>query len=140
VAGTGAPVAPTLTAMPPDDDEEDSLWVDSADRKVAMRALDEHRAEEHLTDNEHERRRGLAKQAQTRGDLRALFADLPAPHPLIGEPDVVGAARSGSGAGLLLTTGGVILLAAIVARWWVPALLFASLLVVATILVTVRRR
>jgi Flp pilus assembly protein TadB len=127
--------------MPPnDDDEEDSLWVDSADRKVAVRALDEHRAEEHLTDDEHERRRDLAKQAQTRGDLRALFADLPAPHPLIGEPDAVGTARSGSGVGLLLTTGGVILLAAIVAKWWVPALLFACGLVVATVLVTIRRR
>jgi hypothetical protein len=125
--------------MPPDEEEE-SLWVDSADRKVALRALEEHRAEEHLTDDEHERRRDLAKQAQTRGDLRALFADLPAPHPLIGEPVAVGAAGSGSGAGLLLTTGGIIVLAAVVAGWWVPALLFATLLVVATVLVTVRRR
>lgn len=120
--------------MPPDDDDEDSLWADSADRKVAIRALDEHRAEEHLTEDEHAQRRDLAKQAQTRGDLRALFADLPAPHPLIGEPVAVGTARSGPG--LSLITGGVILLAALVAGWWIPAILFACLLVVAAILVT----
>jgi hypothetical protein len=125
--------------MPDDDDDEDSLWADSADRKVAIKALDEHRAEEHLTEDEHAQRRDLAKQARTRGDLRTLFADLPAPHPMIGEPAVAGTARSGSGVGFLLTTGGVILLAALVAGWWIPAILFASLLIVATILVTRRR-
>lgn len=128
--------------MPPEDQEDDdkTLWVDSADRKVAMRALEEHRTEAHLTEAEHERRCDLAKQAQTRGDLRALFTDLPAPHPLIGEPAAVGVARSGSGMGLFLGSGGIIVLLALAARWWVPALIFACVLVVATVLVTVRRR
>lgn len=128
--------------LPDDASEENAVWVDSADRKVAMRALAEHRAEEHLSAAEHDRRRDLAQQVQTRGELRELFADLPAPHPLIGEVPVGGpawvanAARAGGGAGLLLITGGVIVLAAILAGWWVPALLFACLLAVATIFMT----
>lgn len=128
--------------LPDDASEENAVWVDSADRKVAIRALDEHRAEEHLSAAEHDRRRDLARQAQTRGELRALFADLPAPHPLIGEVPAAGpawianAARAGGGAGLLLLTGGVIVVAAVLAGWWVPALLFACVLAVSTIFVT----
>jgi hypothetical protein len=128
--------------LPDDASEENAVWVDSADRKVAMRALAEHRAEEHLSAAEHDRRRDLAQQVQTRGELRELFADLPAPHPLIGEVPaggpawVANAARAGGGAGLLLITGGVIVLAALLAGWWVPALLFACLLAVATIFMT----
>jgi hypothetical protein len=128
------------------DDPEDNLWADSADRKVAMRALAEHRAEEHLSTTEHDRRRDMAEKAQTRGELRALFVDLPAPHPLIGEAPTAAAgwtdrlARAGGGTGLLLSTGGVIVLAALLAGWWVPALLFACLLVVASVLVAAGRR
>lgn len=135
--------------MPSDDQEdeaEDNLWADSADRKVALRALDEHRAEDHLSSSEHDRRRDLARQAQTRGELRALFADLPAPHPLIGEAPVAGGtwaaslAQAWNGAGLILTTGGIIVLLAVLAGWWVPALIFACLLAVATVFTTLGRR
>jgi hypothetical protein len=122
--------------MPPDDDAEDGAWADSADRKTAIRALAEQQQEENLTVAEHDRRRDLARQAQTLGELRALFTDLPAPHPLIGQPPSAGTVRwYNSGIGLLLTTGGVILLAALLAGWWVPALVFAGLLVVVTVLV-----
>jgi hypothetical protein len=125
--------------MPPED-AEDSQWVDSADRRIAIRALGEHRHEERLTDSEHDRRRDLAQQAQTRGELHALFTDLPAPHPLIGEPPSATPIRwYNSGAGLFLLTGSVIALAAILAGWWVPALLFGVLLVVATVLVATTR-
>jgi hypothetical protein len=130
----------------PDDDPDDSAWADSADRKIALRALDEHRAEEHLSPAEHDRRRGLAQQARTVGDLRALFADLPAPHPLLGGVVPVGgtwlvnAARARGGAGLLLLTGGLIVLAAVLAGWWIPALLFTCLLLVAAVFATVTGR
>ncbi|MFL6126662.1 DUF1707 domain-containing protein [Actinophytocola sp.] len=129
-----------------DAEDEDAAWVDSTDRKTAIRALAEHRAEEHLSPAEHDRRRDLAQRARTVGDLRALFADLPAPHPLLGEAVIGGpawvanAARAGGGAGLLLVTGGVIVLAALLAGWWVPALLFGCLLVVAAIFAATTHR
>lgn len=129
------------------DNPEDTLWADSADRKVVIRALAEHRAEEHLSPTEHDRRRDAAERATTVGELRALFTDLPAPHPLIGEATSTGGsawaasvARAGGGAGLVLSTGGVIVLAALLAGWWVPASLFACLLVVAAVLVAAGRR
>jgi hypothetical protein len=134
--------------MPSDDpeDTEDDLWADSADREITIRALAEHRAEDHLSPVEHDRRRDLARQARTRGELRALFADLPAPHPLIGEEPAPGGtwlarlARAGNGAGLIVSTGGIVVLLAVLAGWWVPALIFACLLAVATVFVTVGGR
>jgi DUF1707 SHOCT-like domain len=127
-----------------DDSAEDSAWADSSDRKTAIRALAEHRAEEHLSAAEHDRRRSMAERARTQAELLALFSDLPAPHPLIGDGAAVtwaaGVARAGSGAGLLLSTGGVIVLAALLAGWWVPALIFACLLVVATVFTTLGGR
>jgi uncharacterized protein DUF1707 len=125
--------------------DEDAAWADSADRKIAIRALAEHRAEEHLSPAEHDRRRELAQGARTVGELRALFTDLPAPHPLLGEAITGGpawvaqAARAGGGAGLLLITGGVIVLAAVLAGWWIPAVIFACLLAVAAIFATATR-
>jgi Flp pilus assembly protein TadB len=131
--------------LPDDAPEEDAVWADSADRKIAIRALAEHRAEEHLSTVEHDRRRDLARQARTLGELRALFDDLPAPHPILGETATDGtwftsAARAGGGAGLLLITGGIIVLAAILAGWWLPAVLFACVLVVATVWMALARR
>jgi hypothetical protein len=132
--------------MLPEEDapDEDAVWADSADRKIAIRALDEHRVEEHLSTTEHDRRRAVAAHARTLGELRALFTDLPAPHPMLGETTTDGtwftaAARAGGGAGLLLITGGVIVLAAILAGWWLPAVLFACVLVVATVWLAIAR-
>lgn len=127
--------------------DDDDLWVDSADRKVALRALAEHEQSEHLTTSEHDRRRDLVRAAQTRADLRALFADLPSPHPLIGEerdawevtpgsrPAVPTPEGRSNGTGLVLGSGGVIVLGAVVAGWWVPAILLTCLVVVVTVLV-----
>lgn len=126
---------------------DDELWVDSADRKVALRALTEHRDAERLTGAEHDRRRDLVRGARTRADLRALFADLPSPHPLIGEERDGWEAPPGSrpgpetpdgrsnGTGLVLGSGGVVVLGALVAGWWVPAILLACVVVVVTVLV-----
>ncbi|MFC4855108.1 DUF1707 SHOCT-like domain-containing protein [Actinophytocola glycyrrhizae] len=126
--------------------DDDELWVDSADRRTALSALAEHRDEEHLTTAEHERRRGLVRVAQTRADLRALFADLPSPHPLIGEERDAWQASPGSrpvagtpegrsnGTGVFLGSGGLIVLGALAAGWWVPAIVLGCLVVVVTVL------
>lgn len=130
--------------------DDDDLWVDSADRKVALRALAEHRDEAHLTTAEHDRRHALVQNARTRADLRALFADLPSPHPLIGEErdgwEATAGSRPGAetppghsnGIGLVLGTGGLVVLGALVAGWWIPAILLACVVVVVTVLVAVR--
>lgn len=130
--------------------DDDELWVDSADRKVALRALVEHRDSDHLTAAEHDRRRDLVRDARTRADLRALFADLPSPHPLMGEerdaweatpgsrPAATTAGGRSNGTGLVLGSGGVIVLGALVAGWWVPAIILGCLVVVVTVLVGAR--
>ena len=132
------------------DNDDDELWVDSADRKVALRALAEHRDEAHLTTVEHDRRRDLVRDAQTRADLRALFTDLPSPHPLIGEDRDTWAAAPGgrggaatpagrsNGTGIFLGSGGLIVLGALAAGWWVPAIILAAIVVVVTVLVVAR--
>ncbi|MDQ3790836.1 MAG: DUF1707 domain-containing protein [Actinomycetota bacterium] len=130
--------------------DDDDLWVDSADRKVALRALAEHRDAEHLTTAEHDRRHDLVQNARTRADLRAVFADLPSPHPLIGEERDAWEATPGSrpeadtpdgasnGTGLVLGSGGVVVLGALVAGWWIPAILLGCVVVVVTVLVAAR--
>jgi len=124
--------------MPPDDDSE---WVDSADRKVVLRALTEHRDEARLTGAEHDRRRELARTARTRGELRDLFADLPAPHPMIGGAGVdIGTSNPNGFLGLVLASGAVIMLLALAAGWWLPAVIFAVLLVLVWAGAMARRR
>jgi hypothetical protein len=137
--------------------DDDELWVDSADRKVALRALAEHHDEAHLTEAEHERRAGLVHGAKNRADLHALFADLPPPHPLLDEPDptdptngpfVRGGAprfsryqqaptRSGD-LWVVLGSGGLIVVGALLAQWWVPAIVLA--VVVGVVAVFTARR
>jgi hypothetical protein len=130
--------------------DDDELWVDSADRKVALRALAEHRDSDQLTTAEHERRRDLVRDARTRAELRALFTDLPSPHPLIGEerdgweatpgsrPVSETPAGASNGTGIVLGSGGLIVLGALVAGWWIPAILLACLVVVVTVLAATR--
>jgi hypothetical protein len=126
--------------------DDDELWVDSTDRKVALRALSEHHDEDHLSTAEHDRRRDLARDAKTRADLRALFDDLPSPHPLIGEerdaweasPGTATPEGASNGTGIVLGSGGLFVLGALVAGWWVPAILLACLVVVVTVLVSAR--
>ena len=43
--------------------------------------LDLHLTSGRLSDTEHEERCALARAARTRGEIEALFTDLPAPHP-----------------------------------------------------------
>ncbi|GAA2972936.1 TM2 domain-containing protein [Actinokineospora diospyrosa] len=57
------------------------MRVGTTEREDAMRALGEHFAQGRLPMDEYEQRVGAAADAVTRGDLRELFTDLPAPHP-----------------------------------------------------------
>jgi hypothetical protein len=120
-----------------DGTDDTDTWVDSTDRGTALRALAEHHAEARLTPGEHDRRRELVRTATTRGEVRVLFADLPAPHPLLGE-EAAPRSRLGNGTAVLYGSGGVIVFLALAAGWWVPAIIFACVLVVVAVL-TVRR-
>lgn len=121
---------------PVDDDPEESPWADRADRRIAHRALDEHRHEGRLTADEHDRRHTLAHQARTHADLHALFADLPPPHPMIGEPPVLVPRPTSIGTGTILLTAAPVILGAVAAGWWGPALLFA---IVLAVVLTIKR-
>ncbi|WP_298177949.1 DUF1707 domain-containing protein [Saccharomonospora sp.] len=67
--------------------DSDSLRIGTAEREEANRLLADHFAEGRLTTAEYEDRMGRALTARTRGDVRPLFADLPAPHPVfLGPP------------------------------------------------------
>ena len=59
----------------------DGLRIGTREREDSIRMLGEHFAEGRLPMEEYEQRVDGAVQAQTRGQLRALFTDLPAPYP-----------------------------------------------------------
>lgn len=66
----------------------DALRIGTAEREDAMRVLGEHFSAGRLEIDEYEQRAGAVAQAVTRGDLRSLFADLPAPYPPFMAPPV----------------------------------------------------
>jgi len=57
------------------------LRIGTTEREAAMKALDEHLAEGRLGPEEYGERSAVASAATTADELRALFDDLPAPHP-----------------------------------------------------------
>lgn len=59
----------------------DSIRVGTTEREDAIRVLGEHFAAGRLPTDEYEQRVDAAIAAVTRGDLRSLFTDLPAPYP-----------------------------------------------------------
>ncbi len=59
----------------------DSVRIGTREREDSIQILGEHFAEGRLPMDEYELRVSTAVEAQTRGQLRALFADLPAPYP-----------------------------------------------------------
>jgi uncharacterized protein DUF1707/TM2 domain-containing protein len=61
--------------------DRDALRIGTAEREDAVRILGEHFAAGRLPMDEYEDRVTVALEAQTFGDLRPLFKDLPAPHP-----------------------------------------------------------
>ncbi|MCO1654690.1 DUF1707 SHOCT-like domain-containing protein [Pseudonocardia humida] len=65
------------------------LRIGNAERTAAMRALDEHLAQGRLGPEEYGERSAVASAATTADELRALFTDLPAPHPPLPGPEPV---------------------------------------------------
>jgi hypothetical protein len=68
--------------------ESDLLRVGTREREEAVAILGDQFAEGRLPVDEYEERVGVAVAAQTRGDLRPLFHDLPAPYPAFMVPPV----------------------------------------------------
>ncbi|OLF11843.1 DUF1707 domain-containing protein [Actinophytocola xanthii] len=59
----------------------DEIRAGTAERESAVEALGTHFAEGRLRVEEYEERVGAALDSRTRGELRRLFEDLPAPYP-----------------------------------------------------------
>ena len=64
-----------------DGDGPPPVRIGTKERTAAMKALDEHLAEGRLGAEEYGERAAVAANASTADELRALFTDLPAPHP-----------------------------------------------------------
>ena len=69
--------------------DSDDLRIGTAEREDAVRVLGEHMAEGRLALEEYEERTAAALEARTRGDLKPLFNDLPAPFPAFMAPPPV---------------------------------------------------
>ena len=61
--------------------DSDSLRIGTAERESAVKLLSDHMSEGRLSLAEYEERMGVALEAVTRADLKALFKDLPPPYP-----------------------------------------------------------
>jgi hypothetical protein len=64
--------------------DEVPLRIGNSERSAAMKALDEHLAAGRLGVEEYADRSAAAAAATVASELRALFTDLPAPHPDLG--------------------------------------------------------
>ena len=90
-----------------DDGRRDTTRVGNAEREQAIALLAEHWRAGRLDPAEHERRVTQARQAVTKADLDALFADLPlaGPAPVSTGPVVSGPVVSGATSAGFLGTG-----------------------------------
>lgn len=61
--------------------EQDALRIGTMERDEAAQVLADHFADGRLTDDEYQNRLSTSLSAVTRADVRAVFADLPEPHP-----------------------------------------------------------
>jgi hypothetical protein len=61
--------------------DSDQLRIGTAERESAVKILSDHMADGRLSLEEYEERMSAALEAKTRGELRVLFRDLPAPYP-----------------------------------------------------------
>lgn len=79
------------------DGDPATLRVGDAERNSAVTALGEHLTTGRLDLDEYGTRSAVAGTARTAGELQALFADLPAPHPILPghQPVSVGNATGG---------------------------------------------
>ncbi|GLW95787.1 DUF1707 SHOCT-like domain-containing protein [Actinokineospora globicatena] len=129
---------------------EANIRVGTSEREQAVAALADHLANGRLDLAEYEQRVTQAAAARTRSDLRALFDDLPDPHPTFDEParapapapvvvvrdpllERPAARRNNRGLALFLGVAGVCTLGvvAVTSTWWA----LAPLAILALILV-----
>jgi hypothetical protein len=68
--------------------DADELRIGTQEREDAVKILGEHFSEGRMPVEEYEERAGKALEARTRGELRPLFRDLPAPYPAFMVPPV----------------------------------------------------
>lgn len=73
----------TNSDLTPPGSDPATVRVGDTERNAAVTALGEHMATGRLDLDEYGTRSAEANTARTVGDLQALFADLPAPHPLL---------------------------------------------------------
>jgi hypothetical protein len=127
---------------------DDGMRVGTVDRDTALRALTEHHGDGRLTTDEYHRRCGLAALAATRGELRAIFRDLPAPHPIVGpaavieeepvlvehawseEPTEVVPYQESMSAGRMFGIAALVLAAVAIVVWWDQLVIIAGVLLV----------
>lgn len=84
--------------------EGGGLRVGTAERTAAMKALDEHLSEGRLGVVEYGDRSATAAGATTVDELRGLFTDLPAPHPVLpGDPPAAAPEPAGPASGAVTT-------------------------------------
>jgi TM2 domain-containing membrane protein YozV len=69
--------------------DSDNLRIGTAERESAVKILSDHMSEGRLSLEEYEERMTAALAAKTRGELRELFTDLPAPYPAFMVPPTV---------------------------------------------------
>ncbi|SHK57336.1 protein of unknown function [Pseudonocardia thermophila] len=111
--------------------DEVPLRIGNAERDSAMKALDEHLAAGRLGVDEYSERSAAAAAATTAAELKALFTDLPPPHPelptaLAPAPRPEGALAERSGGFLEAWGGRIVAVTPIVAlglffltrQWW----------------------
>jgi hypothetical protein len=68
--------------------ESSEIRIGDTEREAALKALGEHLSAGRLDIDEYGDRSARVTAARTRGDLRALFTDLPEPHPVLGGAEV----------------------------------------------------
>jgi len=85
----------------------DELRIGDAERESAMKALGEHLSAGRLDLDEYGDRTAQVATAKTRGELTALFTDLPRPHPEFG-PEPLPATTDGRAVAPRSPLGGVV--------------------------------
>jgi hypothetical protein len=78
--------------------QDADLRVADSEREAALTVLGEHMSAGRLNIDEYGERSAQISTAKTRGELRALFADLPPPHPQFGQFGAPGSLQFGGGA------------------------------------------
>ncbi|HEY4018805.1 MAG TPA: DUF1707 domain-containing protein [Pseudonocardiaceae bacterium] len=76
--------------------QDADLRVADSEREAALTVLGEHMSAGRLNIDEYGERSAQVSTAKTRGELRALFSDLPPPHPQFGQFGTPGGMRFGS--------------------------------------------